>query len=131
MSLIMEQTALFKEIIATYRKFDWKLKRVLLSAQSAAELTEPREILFGNVEVREPAPVDALWFARPSPPKREAWELRLVSASPFALFETFEEDESEEDREDLRRELEAQLIERVTAGASSRSEMGGDNGDED
>ncbi|MEJ7615862.1 MAG: hypothetical protein WKF30_02550 [Pyrinomonadaceae bacterium] len=126
----MEQTALFKEIIATYRKFDWKLKRVLLSARSGAELSEPRETLFGAAEVRESAPVDALWFARPSPPKREAWELRLVSASPFALFETFEEDEPEGEREELRRELEAQLIERVTVGGSPQFEVDGDNEDQ-
>ncbi len=126
----MEQTALFKEIIVTYRKFGWKLKRVLLCARSAVELTEPREMLFGTAEVRESAPVDALWFARPSPPKREAWELRLVSASPFALFETFEEDEPEEEREELRRELEARLIERVMVGGSPQFEVDGDSEDE-
>ncbi|MEJ7711130.1 MAG: hypothetical protein WKF84_15010 [Pyrinomonadaceae bacterium] len=113
----MQQSQRFKEIIATYRKFNWKLKRVLLSAQSAAELgSSPREALFGDAEVRELMPVDALWFARPSPPAREAWELRLVGASQFALFETFESDESEEEREELRRELESQLFERVTSG---------------
>ena len=34
---------------------------------------------------------------------------------PFALFELFEEDEAEEDREDVRREMEARLAERVGA----------------
>ncbi len=112
----MQQSQRFKEIIAIYRKFNWELKRVLLSAQSAAELGSSREALFGDAAVRESMPVDALWFARPSPPEREAWELRLVGASQFALFETFESDESEEEREELRRELESQLFERVTSG---------------
>lgn len=91
----------------------------MLSEQSAAELGESREALFGAAEIRERAPIDALWFARFSPPKRDAWELRLVSASPFALFETFEQDETEEEREELRREMEAQLIERMATGIPS------------
>ena len=55
--------------------------------------------------------VDALWFARASHAGggREAWELRLVAATPYALFETFEEDEAEEEREEVRREMEARL----------------------
>ena len=54
---------------------------------------------------------DALWFARPSNAGREAWELRLVGETPYALFETFEADEAEEDREEVRREMEARLRE--------------------
>jgi hypothetical protein len=57
----------------------------------------------------EESEVDALWFARASHAGREAWELRLVGETPYALFETFEADEDEEAREDVRREMLARL----------------------
>ena len=55
--------------------------------------------------------VDAMWFTRPAQGGCEAWELRLVGETPYALFELFESDEVEEDREDVRREMEARLCE--------------------
>lgn len=64
----------------------------------------------------EEAMVDALWFSRPSHGAREAWELRLIAENPYALFETFEKDESEEQREGMRREMEARLRDYLTKG---------------
>ena len=55
------------------------------------------------------AAVDALWFSRPSHENREAWELRLLAQAQYALFETFEADETEEEREDVKLEMEARL----------------------
>jgi hypothetical protein len=98
------------EIIITYRKHGWLLKRVLLGPETRAVLTESESAIFEDAVVRE-AEVDALWFARPSHAGREAWELRLVAETPYALFETFEADESEEDREEVRQEMEARLRE--------------------
>jgi hypothetical protein len=65
---------------------------------------------FEGVAVAE-SEVDAMWFARAAAGGREAWELRLVAEPPYALFELFEPDEAEEDREDVRREMEARLRE--------------------
>ncbi|MBA3571308.1 MAG: hypothetical protein H0W34_04920, partial [Pyrinomonadaceae bacterium] len=59
----------------------------------------------------EDANVDALWFSRPSHSKREAWELRLIAETPYALFETFEADEPEEAREEVRQEMGARMSE--------------------
>jgi hypothetical protein len=56
-----------------------------------------------------------LWFSRPSHEKREAWELRLISEQAYALFEVFEADESEEDREGARKEMENRMREHVGA----------------
>jgi hypothetical protein len=106
----MKQVERINETIATYRRHDWQLKRVLLRAETRAEIAEQESSLFENVEIFE-APFDALWFARPSHAGREAWELRLVAETPYALFETFEADEAEEDREEVRREMEARLNE--------------------
>ena len=61
-----------------------------------------------KVPVKEVA-FDALWFSRPSHNSREAWELRLLAQTQYALFETFEADETEEERDDVRHEMEARL----------------------
>jgi len=109
----MNQLERIGEIIATYSKHGWALKRVLLSPETSAELAGQEASIFNDAITQE-ASVDALWFSRPSHAGREAWELRLVSESPYALFETFEADEEEEDREEVRLEMEARLREHAT-----------------
>lgn len=114
----MNQPERFGEIIDTYLRHGWQLERVLLCTETlraieaiAATTIPSPNILFHDASVRE-STVDALWFKRAAQATgREAWELRLVSDSPYALFETFEADEAEEDREDVRREMESRLIE--------------------
>lgn len=105
----MNQLERIGEIIATYGRHGWRLERLLLRPETR-ELAAAGGRLPEGVPVRE-ALVDALWFARPSHGGREAWELRLASETPYALFETFEADEAEEEREDVRREMEARLAE--------------------
>jgi len=83
------------------------LRRVLLRPETHAELSV-------EVPVKE-AEFDALWFSRPSHKDREAWELRLLAQTQYALFETFEADETDEEREDLRVEMEARMREYLTA----------------
>ncbi len=105
-----------REIINNYSRHGWQLKRALLRAETCAlvrTLPESESLLAGATVREEPA-FDALWFARPSHGGREAWELRLAGQTPYALFETFEPDEEEEDREDVRREMEARLREYVS-----------------
>jgi hypothetical protein len=106
----MNQLERVREIIDAYRRHEWRLQRVLLSPETRMELAEDGGELFEGAVLRE-APYDALWFTRPSTAGREAWELRLVAATPYALFETFEADEADEDREEVRREMEARLAE--------------------
>ena len=99
-----------REIIATYAKHGWRLRRALIRPETRPELTGREAEVFEDITVRDSS-IDALWFARPSHAGREAWELRLVSETPYALFETFEADEQEEDREEVRLEMEARLVE--------------------
>ena len=101
---------LFAEIIALYQRHRWNLRRVLLRPETRAELNERAPELFADAELIE-SDFDALWFARPSPAGREAWELRQVAAQPYALFQAFEADEDEELREEARREMENQMRE--------------------
>ena len=110
----MNRLQQFREILTTYRRHGWWLERVLMRAETLAHLRaaegEDAPALFEGAPARE-SEADAMWFARASHGGREAWELRLVGDTPYALFELFEEDEAEEDREDVRREMEARLIE--------------------
>ena len=109
----MGQLEQFRETLATYRKYGWRLARVLMRPETLSELRHATGVEeFESLPPRE-FPIDAMWFTRPSAGGREAWELRLVSESPYALFELFEPDEAEEDREDVRREMEAQMRDRV------------------
>jgi len=88
-----------------YRKHGWQLRSTLLRPETRLELQLPEDL-----PVKE-ATFDALWFSRPSHNGREAWELRLLAQTQYALFETFEADEMEEEREDLKLEMEARLRE--------------------
>ena len=99
----MKSADLFTEITAIYRKHGWQLRRVLLRPETRVEIQLPE-----NLSVEE-ATFDALWFSRPSNNDREAWELRLLAQTQYALFETFEADETEEERDDVKLEMEARL----------------------
>ena len=106
----MKKAGLFMETVATYRKHGWDLRSALMQPATLAELEEQQIELLKDITISE-SPVDALWFSRPSHQQREAWELRLLAQTPYALFETFEPDELDEDRDDVRREMEARLRE--------------------
>jgi hypothetical protein len=107
----MNYSDLIEEIADTYQKHGWQLRRALLRPETRAELQAKLgsdSLPLEGVEVEEAA-VDGLWFSRRSHEEREAWELRLLAENPFALFEAFEKDETEEQREEMRREMEARL----------------------
>jgi hypothetical protein len=117
----MAQLEQFRATLATYRRHGWQLRRVLMRPDTLTALRaetssadEQAAVQFEQVNV-QPAAFDAMWLARPSHGGREAWELRLVSDPPYALFELFEPDEPEADREDVRREMEARMREMMKA----------------
>jgi hypothetical protein len=108
----LSTSELITEIAGLYSKHGWQLRRILLRAETRSQIGSPAPE-FASVPLEE-AMVDALWFSRPSHGTREAWELRLIAENPYAFFETFEMDESEEQREEMRREMEARLRDYVT-----------------
>ena len=109
----MNNANLFLELVATYRKHGWELRSALLQPATLAEFRSQEAELLSKVPVKE-TEFDALWFSRPSHNNREAWELRLLAQTQYALFETFEADETEEEREDVKREMEARLRDYVS-----------------
>lgn len=104
----MNTRDLIGDITATYRKHGWQLKRVLLQSQTAAELSGELGPILGEAEIRESS-IDALWFSRPSHNSGEAWELRLLAETPYALFERFGSDDSVEKRAETFESMEDQL----------------------
>ena len=104
----MKIADLFMEMVATYRKHGWELRSALVKPETLTELQAAETQLLSNVPIKEAA-FDALWFSRPSHNRRDAWELRLLAQTPYALFETFEADETEEQRDEVRLEMEARL----------------------
>ena len=104
----MRKTGLFMELLATYRKHGWELRGALLQPATQSEFKAEEAELLENIPLRE-ATFDAFWFSRPSHNNREAWELRLLGQTQYALFETFEADETEEQRDDVKHEMEARL----------------------
>jgi hypothetical protein len=108
----MSLTKKFDDALATYKRHGWRLARVLARPETLEAMRASGEAgaSYEGAAVYE-SDVDAMWFTRASQGGREAWELRLVAEPPYALFELFEPDESEEDREDVRREMEARLRE--------------------
>jgi hypothetical protein len=111
----MKKADLFAELIATYSNHGWQLKTVLMQPQTRTEIIAEENELLNSVKVEE-ASIDALWFSRPSHNNREAWELRLLAETQYALFENFEADETEEQREEARREMEARLRDYLSHG---------------
>ncbi len=67
----MDQIERLLEIVTTYRKHGWSLKRLLMTAETRASGAELEQTLFADAEI-ELSPIDALWFYRPSHEQREA-----------------------------------------------------------
>jgi len=114
----MEKKKILGEIVATYEKHGWKLRKVLMRSETR------KQVGFDEVNgvAVEDAQIDALWFTRPSFRGREAWEMRLLAETPYALFETFAPDEPEEKQEKIRREMEHGLFENFFAKPKGRSQ---------
>ena len=106
----MRKAGLFMELVATYRKHGWEPRTALLQPATRVELESTEAALLNNISVRD-SEIDALWFSRPSHNNRDAWELRLLAQTPYALFETFEPEETEEERDEVRQEMEARMRE--------------------
>lgn len=84
-------------IIEQYRTHGWELRRALITPELKGSLPEVEDI-FGSVEVRI-GPNAGLWFSRRSQPDHETWELRRISASPFAVVAILPDSAGPEERE--------------------------------
>jgi len=109
-TVFVDVRTLINEIVATYKRHGWTLRQILLRPELKGAAADSESI--DDAEVRD-ADFNALWFSRPSHEKREAWELRLISEQAYGLFEAFEADESEEERDEARKEMENRMREHL------------------
>lgn len=84
-----------REILSLYKKHGWNLRRVLLSENLQRRLSDSIETLFDDAEIFS-SEIDAALFSRPSGKANEAWELRHLSETPFAVFELFDKNLDDE-----------------------------------
>jgi hypothetical protein len=106
----MIDTAATADILALYKKHGWTLRRVLLCAKTKVSLSPSTIELFESAEIHNSA-LDALWFSRRSKPESEAWELRRLGGSPFALVVVVEAGEAGGDLETILRSTEDRMLE--------------------
>ena len=100
----MTKTELVNDILAVYSKHGWQaVEAILLEDSNVAPAT------LGGIPVRR-GPFDAVWFKRPSRKGMTALELRLLSKTPYAIFELAETD-SEEDVNRIKDEVEERMAE--------------------
>ncbi|MEP6787746.1 MAG: hypothetical protein ABJB40_04900 [Acidobacteriota bacterium] len=104
------------EIIETYQKHGWILRRVLLSAELKQKLASHTSALFGGAAILD-AEIDAAWFSRPPKSGGVVWEIRHLGNFPLALLENIDEDNA--GFEDVLRDIESRLRESVAAKRSA------------
>lgn len=100
-----------EQILAQYAKHGWKLRRVLLSEQSRQTTPDAADV-FEGVEIRQSG-LDGLWFSRSSRAGITAWELRHLSATPYALVENLNDSADEPDLELVLKRAETKMIEAI------------------
>ena len=106
----MIDAATVGEILAQYERHGWRLRRALLSDEGRAAFAN----VLSNAEVTD-ADLDAVWFSRQSSPDVEAWELRRLSALPFALVTLVQTDATSDELEAALTQIEEDLRERTIA----------------
>ncbi|MFL6373884.1 MAG: hypothetical protein ACJ73D_04370 [Pyrinomonadaceae bacterium] len=79
----------FDELVATYEKYGWVLRRVVARDLTAA----PRVLPTGVAAVA--GVVDAAWFSRPPSEGAIAWEIRFLGGTQFALVVHLDENSIE------------------------------------
>jgi len=104
------------EIVATYERHGWILRRILLSPATRIKLGQAWSGKFEGVAILDSA-FDAAWFSRPPRKGGIAWELRNLGNVPFALVENMDEDEV--DFEEMLRGVESRLRDAVAAKQSA------------
>jgi hypothetical protein len=99
-----------KEIIATYEKHGWILRRVLLSAEMKNHIGSELQALFGGAALID-SDISAAWFSRQSRRDSVAWELRRLGPLPFALVEVVDAGIQPEELEEVLTQTEDRLRE--------------------
>ena len=90
----MSGVSTVKEMIATYVKHGWILRRFLLNSTLKNELGVSFLNFSSEVKIVDSA-FNAAWFSRPPKDGGVAWEIRYLGEMPFALLENIDEEDAE------------------------------------
>lgn len=104
----MTDASQIREILAQYEKYGWKLERILLTGNLRERVFAEMEKELQTAEIIS-SEIDAAWFSRTAKNGGETWELRHLSANPYALLEVFDEDDDDNVREETLMEIEEKL----------------------
>ena len=104
------------EIIATYEKHGWMLRRVLLSTELKKQVGGDISRFVSDARIIA-SDINAVWFSRPPKPGRVAWEIRHLAETPYALLENV--DENSPDFEDTLQAVESRLRETALKAKSA------------
>lgn len=99
------------EIIATYRKYGWILRRIVSNDPEDSDLESKLKDL-ADVPITRSV-INGAWFSRPPAVGPVAWEIRYLGDTPFALLESL--DEKDPDFEQSLSQVEANLAKAVSA----------------
>lgn len=91
--------------IGQYERHGWVLRKASLSQDRLSQLRSSHP----SADLSEGSH-EFLWFSRRSLPDREAWEIRRLSGSPFALVAVIEDSASDEERNAILRETERRMF---------------------
>jgi hypothetical protein len=98
-----------RDLIETYRKHGWVLRRVLLTPASSKVITAR---IFDGVQI-DNSHIDAAWFSRPPTTGLVSWELRYLGDTPYALLQKVDEKSPEFDA--ILKSVEARFTEAIAA----------------
>lgn len=98
-----------KEILKTYNKYGWTLRKILLSNEYKNRLDNATiKDLFGDVGISE-SKTDGALFSRDSNNNKVAWELRYLNSNPFAVFELIDPESSDAEKETIFKQMQNKL----------------------
>lgn len=98
-----------KEILETYKKYGWRLQKILLSNELKNELSAAEIKLFSSGVKVSNSKTDGALFSRSSKNSKQAWELRHLHLNPFAIFELIDDKTSATEKEKILKQLENRL----------------------
>lgn len=79
-----------RALIDQYAKHGWQLRKAVLASDTNRAIIRLFRSEYPAIDIKNDEQ-SALWFSRRSLPDREAWELRRLSETPFALVTVIED----------------------------------------
>ena len=103
------KTEVLNDIVSQYKDHGWTPRRAVLSESDFLLFKDYLINAHAGIEIHS-GPESGLWFSRRSLRDREAWELRRLSGSPFALMAVIEDSMPDTEREAVLHETQMRMF---------------------